>query len=267
MSVSTAFSVSITAMGFLGAMAIGWKTAAISSEAPAVDAEQKGTVVRERVSGGRDRETREVASKMKSIRAEETQEERIRASISLAMSLPASEFAAWAQGDRFDFRAGPELNIFRMILFERWIEEDPESLIGFTVENYHGQAYRGVEQLMKDDPERVLEYFRSHPNDSFELGKLGTIAASNPGLVLARLAEMSDRGITADAGEQSEALFRELAKKNESLLEGALDGLSPVLLRKAETALSGVRLDADFHTEFRRLWDRPGGWQMFNDSL
>ncbi len=204
---------------------------------------------------------------MKSIRAGVTQEERIRASVSLAMSLPASEFAAWAEGDRFDFRAGPELSIFRMVLFERWLAEEPDSLIAFAVKNDHGQAFRGLEHLLKKDPERVLEYFRAHPNDGFELRKLSILADSEPGLVLARLAEMSERGMTAKGGEASEKLFKELASEHASLLEAALEGLSPVLRMKAETALCGVRLATDFQSEIRVLWERPDGWKIFSESL
>ncbi len=183
------------------------------------------------------------------------------------MSLPASEFAAWAEGDRFDFRAGPELSIFRMILFERWIAEDPEGLIAFSVNNNHGQAYRGVAQLSKDDPERVIEFFRANPNDAFEMGKLLEIGNHHPSLVLARLAEMSARGVSAGDGEKSASLFRALAKKSPELLGAALDGLSPVLRKEAEAALIGQRLGESFAEEVRTLWDRPDGWQIFNDII
>ena len=200
------------ALAFSCALAVGWRTAPTEPDAVAMGQDSERNVFRERVPGARD----EIARKMKSIRTGVTQEERIRASISLAMSLPASEFAAWAEGDRFDFRAGPELSIFRMVLFERWLEEEPDSLIAFAVKNDHGQAYRGLEHLLKNDPARVLEYFRTHPNDSFELAKLSTLAASEPGLVIARLSEMSARGMTAKAGEASEKLFREMARRTPS---------------------------------------------------
>lgn len=267
MTIPLTSKIVMISLAFLCAVAVGWKSAPDLGKAAVVEAKPERIVSRERVAGGRDSAAREVARKMKSVRDGATQEERIRASISLAMSLPASEFAAWAAGDRFDFRAGPELSIFRMILFERWIAEEPDSLIAFAVENDHGQASRAFEHLMKDDPERILAFFRAHPNDSFELEKLTAIASSNPQLVMARLAEMSGRGMTADAGEASEKLFRELAGKSPAILEAALDGLSPVLRKKAETALCGVRLATDFQGEIRALWERPDGWEMFNDNL
>ena len=257
----------VAALAFVGAVALGWKTAPTPPETGTQQTSPETKVSRERVPGGRDAAAAEVARKMRAVRAGITQEQRIRSAVSLAMALPPSEFAEWAEGDRFDFRAGPELSIFRMVLFERWQMEEPDSLIEFAVRNNHGQAYRGLEQLLKNDPTRVLEYFRAHPNDSFELGKLPALAASEPGLVMTRLAEMSERGMTAKAGEASEKLFRELAAKHPSMLEAALDDLSPVLQKKAETALSGVRLAADFQSEIRALWERPDGWEIFSESL
>lgn len=257
----------IIMVAFFFAMVIGWKTAPHPGTAgPAGHSEERETAA-ERRPERRDTPSREVARRMKSIRDGATQQERIRSSVSLAMALPASEFAAWAQGDRFDFRAGPELNIFRMVLFERWIVEDPEGLIGFCADHNHGQAFRGVSQLIKEDPERVLEYLRKNPNDEFELEKLAILAGSDSALVLSRLREISGRGISGRVENPSDKLFKILAKESPEMLEAALESLDPKLRTRAEIALSSQRLSEDFGKEIRVLWERPDGWEIFQEAL
>ena len=246
---------------------IGWKTSSPPEKTFSPDSQPARQTAGERNPVRGNTASRETALRMKTVRDAPTQAERIRAAISLAMSLPASEFAAWAEGDRFDFRAGPELSIFRMILFERWIAEDPDSLIAFSVNNNHGQAYRGVAQLAKEDPQRVIDFFRENPNDAFELEKLAEIGSHGPALALSRLEEMSARGLTAADTERSGALFRALAMKSPEVLEAALAGLSPALRKQAETALIGKRLKESFQAEVRALWDRPDGWEMFNEII
>ncbi len=267
MNFSTTSKISICAVSLVASAVIGWKTASQSGTQEMETLGQERQTARDPAQGRSNPAVRESVLRMKAIREMESPVERLRGSISLAMSLPASEFAAWAEGDRFDYRAGPELSIFRMILFERWEKENPESLIEFTVRNNHGQAYRGVESLLKNEPEVVLDYFREHPNDNFELHKLATIAKKNPSLALDRLAEMSVRGMTPEAGKNADDLFRELAKSSPEILEAALEGLSPLLQREAETALAGQRLSNSFQDEIRNLWSRPDGWELFSRIL
>lgn len=250
---------------FAVAAAAGWKSV---GRREVVSGEQPLTMTkRERPPPRRSPGAAEAAAKMKAVRDAGTPQERMRAAVSLAMSLDPAEFAAWAEGDRFDLRAGSELHVFRFILFERWLAEDPESLIGWTVENNHGQAYRAVEDLLKNDPERAIAYFREHPNDVFELSKLTTAVKTDPGLVLARLTEMSQRGITGDAAGRARELFDALAWKSPEALEAALNGLSPALRDVADVSLAGMRLEKSFATEIKALWERPDGWKLFSEII
>lgn len=207
-----------------------------------------------------------VSEQMHSVGSAATPSERLRAAIALAYSLPPSEFAAWMEGDRFSFRKGPELHIFRMIIFERWIKEDPDSLIPWAGKNNHGQAGRALLALANDNPQRLLDHYRSHPDSKTELGVLAEIAKKQPELALARLQELSLVGLPAEIGRLVEGLLEELAKKSTSALELALAALPPDLRRQAESALSRQRLSTSFQTEIRALWENPEGWQMFESS-
>jgi hypothetical protein len=187
--------------------------------------------------------------------------------VALATSLPPSEFAAWVEGDRFNFRKGPELDVFRMILFERWIKEDPASLIPWAIRNNHGQAGRALIALAKDDPQRLIDHCRANPNAKDELQILDEVAKNHPALALQRLQDLSAAGLPSETLQLAKSLLVELAKSSPAALEATLESLPLDLRREAESALSGQRLVASFSAEIRALWDRPDGWSIFQSNV
>ncbi|RYD49657.1 MAG: hypothetical protein EOP85_01205, partial [Verrucomicrobiaceae bacterium] len=145
MKISLPFSPIPGILGFLAMTAIGWAISqSIPPPSPATrDLAITGKIDRKRSAGSRS-ERDLAAAQVGAIRSKGSPEERLRSTIALANSIPASEFAVWTEGDRFDFREGPELSIFRMIIFERWIKEAPETLIPWAGKNNYGQAGRAL---------------------------------------------------------------------------------------------------------------------------
>ena len=252
-------------LGFLGMAALGWYLANPSltktetGVTESIAREQKRPLKSPRDHGI-------VAAQMRAVRDAGSPVERLRSAIALANSLPPSEFAAWMEGDRFDFRKGPELSVFRMIVFERWIKESPESLIPWAGENNHGQAGRALLYLANNNPQSLIDHYRSHPDDRTELLTLKEVAKKHPALALQRLQELSARGIPAESAWKAAGALEELAGNSPAALEAALGTLDPEFRRKAESLLCGQRLAASFPTELAALCERPDGWQIFSDN-
>ena len=258
--------IALIGLAFLVTFLIGWK---LAPEPPVAsvgsdEAERKtGTVSRERPS----RNDSSVSRKMNRIRNGANQLERTRAAISLAMALPPSEFAAWVEGDRFSARNGPELSIFRMIIFERWIAEDPDGLIAWGVKNDYGQAGRGLDQIAKHDPERLIAYFREHPNEGAEMNQLKDIAKDHPSLALARLKELHESGMSSESDRANRELLLAISKDSTAELEAALFSLPESMREGAESVIFGRKLEKDFAGEIGKLLEHPGGSRILLDNL
>lgn len=204
---------------------------------------------------------------MRSIRDAGSLEARTRAAVSLANSLPPSEFAAWSEGDLFTYRSGPELFTFRMIIYERWAAEDPDSLIAWTAKNNWGHAHRTVSDLANTRPEVLLNFYKQNPNQRAELGSLSLIAANRPDLALSRLIEISESNTDRNLARQASTLIKNLAKTSLAALEANLNSFEPAMRKVAEKAISGQHLAKSFSDGIERLSDNPDGWDIFRQNL
>ncbi len=254
-------------LGFLVMAALGWLLATPSPNQIGGQTESAEAIRRNHSRPTRPtRDIGLVARQMRAVRDAGSPTERLRMTVSLANSLPPSEFAAWMEGDRFNFRKGPELDVFRMIIFERWINEDPDSLIPWASKNNYGQAGRALLSLAKDDPQRLIDHYRGNPNDKAELQILDEVAKNHPALALQRLQELSAKGLPSGTTGLARSLLNEIAKNSPAALETVMTSLAPDLQEAAESALSGQRLATSFPTEIRALWERPDGWRIFDNN-
>lgn len=255
-------------LGFLGMAALGWHLVPIASRPASEETASAGETPRNYKRPPRPQRADSLAAvQMRAIRDAGSLSERLRTAVALATSLPPSEFAAWVEGDRFNFRKGPELDVFRMILFERWIKEAPASLIPWAIQNNHGQAARALIALAKEDPQRLIDHFHSNPNPKSEFQILDEVAKKHPILALQRLQELSAAGLPAGTIDMAMNLLVELAKSSPAALEATLDSLPLDLRREAESALSGQRLVTSFSAEIRALWDHPDGLRIFQRNV
>lgn len=260
---------SVGLLAFLATGIIGWQLAAPS--APAAKSETTTTSVTKRAprparssrSGAADA----AGKRMGSIRAVADPEARMLATVSLAESLSPAEFAAWMDGGWFNLRGGPELMIFSKILMERWQQEDPEGLMAWAVKNKNSAADDLMNDWAAHQPQRLVDYFKSHRDDGMELEMLAKIAGGSPELALKRLREMSEIGIAPDAASHAGYVIQALAKNSPAALEAILGSMRPDLKLRAEGALSKLRLDASFDDEIRNLQGRKDGLKIFSSYL
>ncbi len=207
------------------------------------------------------------ARRMGALRAAVTPEARMLAAIELANSLSPSHFAAWRDHGWFDLRSGPELMVFEKILMDRWQREDPEGMLAWALDKDRSAAENLLKEWAAMEPQRLLDYFKAHPDLEAEMEMLAEIAKNSPDLALRRLCEMVQEGFSPKALESVEGLLAALAAKSMAELEVMLDSLQPSLKLRAEVALSKQRLAASFSDGIRTLWDRPDGWKIFSDSF
>lgn len=250
--------------GFLVMAAIGWNLP--HARPAAAIAEENSTRDSSRDRGRPTKSQRDgdvIAAQIRSIRNAGSSKERLRSAAALANSIPPSEFAAWVEGDRFDFREGPELSVFRMIIFERWIKEAPETLIPWAGKNNYGQAGRALLTLASNSPQTLLDHYRNNPGDKAELQVLKEVAKKHPELALQRLLELSAAGLPSGSTHMASGLLEELAAQSSAGLEAVIATLSPELRGEAEKILGRKRLEASFSTELLALCERPDGWKIF----
>ncbi len=253
-------------LGFFTMAVIGWKLAdkpvrptANQPEISARPAERLGRSIRR--SGPPDT----VRQRMAALRAIASPDDRLRATIALARSLPVSEIPAWLDGRWFPAGEGFDMILFNKLLKERWQLEDPEGMLAWSVKNNPSQARNTLSSWAETDPQRALAYLKEHPNRELEVQVLTEIAVRNPALALEALEDLSIMGNSRSGmGDYYlRQLFEQLVKSSPAALETALASLPPALRTHAETALIASRMATSFDTEIRKLWERPDGWKIF----
>lgn len=257
----------LLALAFLAMNVVGWNLGGNSGEIADQAAPPAGRPSRparhDRAGSG---PTGEAGKSLAAIRGAGTPEARTRAAIDLANSLPPSEFAAWLDGGWFNLRGGPDLTIFTKILLARWKQEDPEGLLAWSLKKESGEGRAILAEWSEKEPQRLIDFFKNHPDDPAEMRALAAIANTNPGLALQRFLEMASAGISRQGMSYTSDILWQLAEKSPAALEAALDSLPAPLKKEAETALSGQRLKTSFATEIRALWELPGGWKIFESN-
>lgn len=255
-------------LGFLAMAVVGWNLADAPVPGGKDPAASEGKNQRAkrgvRKSTGPDAAARQ---RLAAVRTAGSPEERLAATVALANSLTPSEMAAWLGGGWFDIKGGPERLIFRNFLLARLSETDPEAALAMSLQNGVKVDPILIASLAEKEPERLIDFFKKHPDQAAELEALRAIAANHPTLALQRLQEMVEAGMRLDGSNKSFKVLLQLAASSPAALEAALGSLPLSMRTPAETALCEQKLLTGFSTEVRALWDRPGGWMMFKSIL
>ncbi|GAA5122999.1 hypothetical protein JIN84_10820 [Luteolibacter yonseiensis] len=205
-------------------------------------------------------------TRISSLRAIADPEARFLATVALANSLSPDDFAAWMDGKWFTLRGGPEHLVFDRILMERWRNEDPEGLLVWSAKNNNGAADGIVADWAANDPQRLLEFYKSHPDQGREMSALSKIAKSSPQIALARFQEMLAAGLSGRYSGAADGVLSAILEKSPATLLDVLVTLPPEMKLAVEGMMSRKRLDASFSEEIRNLWERPDGWEVFSRS-
>jgi hypothetical protein len=261
------------ALGFLAMAVLGWKIAGQPQAKPVVQEESAGdaanTAKRPDRTSRRGGAPEAVRQRMAGLRAISSSGDRMRATIELANTLPASEIGAWLDGRWFDTGRGFDVTLFNKILKERWEREDPEGLVLWALKNNSQNASGTLAKWAETDPQRVTDFFKEHPNRDLELQTLSVIAKNNPAVALQALKDMKPVG-NSRSGMSSyylSQLVTQLAESSPGAVESALASLPASMQTIAESALIGQKLKTSFTTEIEKLWARPDGWKIFDAAM
>ena len=251
--------------GALAMSVVGWKLAEQPSQVPVVRGEDHSPVRPKRVSLPETSARNRVALISKSGSAAD----RTLATIALADSLTLAEIPAWLGGGWFNLHDGSDGAIFHKILHRRWEAGDPTGHLQWCVSNESGNTSALLASWADKEPERLIGFFKDHPNQAMELQALAAIARNHPPLALGRFLEITGIYVskTYQHHEYYKKLFQQLARSAPSELDAALDSLPKSLRSSAEIALIGQRLLSSFPEEIRKLWDRTDGIKLFNYVL
>lgn len=260
----------LPAIAFLIAATIGWnlgksrvsvpKSTTVTAESPGTE---RPTRHPRKVAGP----TGEAALRMAAIRASRDPSARMRATVDLANSIPLSEFAAWMDGGWFNIRGGAELTIFSNIFMERWKTEDPEGYAAWTFKKSPERAHELLSSWAETNPQRVLDFFKNHPNDTAEMRALSAVARKDPALALQRMQELLASGNLRSLSSYTGSLFNTLAEKSPAALEAALAILPGQIKIQAEAILIGKRMKDSLDVEFGKLLDHPDGLKLLDSVL
>ena len=260
--------------GFLAMSVVGWKWAGASGSVsdagdgagfPAVAAHHSSREVR--IPGP----PASVSARMAAVRAAGSAAERTLATIALAEALAESEIAAWLDDGWFNLRDGSDLTVFTRILERRWLAGDSAGYLQWCSKRHPGKASEVLASWADDEPQRVLGYFKNHPDHALELEALADMARNHPALALEGFLEMTAAGFPGNNpllySDAAEKLFQQLARSAPEALEAALDSVPKSLRTTAEVALIGQRMLTSFPEELRKLWQRPDGEELFSYVL
>ncbi len=263
--------------GFVAAAFAGWHLAggpALSSaakgSADAVAENGKSAKSTER----KDRSMRqegppqEARRKIAAIRAIKSPQERMRATIALAQSLPASELGEWIDKRWFISEPGFDLTLFNKIVNQRWQTEDPQGKLKLALESGENYSSSALQGWAKQDPAAVLAWFKENPNLALESQTLSEIAKADPALAFSRLRElMMQNPNDVWGGYYVNQALKEIAGKSPQTLTAALDGLPNRLRRQVEGMLLAKRLGEDPAGEIRNLTQNPDGLKSLQGAM
>jgi hypothetical protein len=250
----------------------GWQAAAPGkpansnlAETPSAKASQRGPRT-----AGKSAVPEDVRQRLAAIHGARTPDERLRATLALAHSLPVSEMESWYAAEWFDFHDTMDANLFYRITRARWLAGDPEGMMTFFLRRNHDKTAEMAGRWARQDPHAALA-FMDRVKDSGDLRKLasaitGPLAAADPALAAAQVLKLHKVFGGNDTGALS-ALISELAKGAPGLLESESASWPPALQKLAVTGLTKAALEKDFAGGAAALDRQPDGRQRFLEML
>ena len=254
--------------GFLATAMAGWHLAAPRSTSMIGDAGEKQAAAESKRSerklgdGGIPVHVRET---MAAIRGAATPEQRMRATIDLARSLPISELELWLEKRWFDSGDSFDFTLFNKIARQRWEAEDREGLIAYYLKSNSPRAREMLAKLATEDPARALALSFDKSNPGVEMATLFAVAAVDTKLALTHLKGMLERGVFDGPNNiyQASSFLQSFAQKDPAALEALLTSMPRQMREMAEGAITGQKLKADFAGALKELMERPDGFKAF----
>jgi hypothetical protein len=256
-----------------GAFALaGWQARAPDQATPPPAAEPAPAKASKRGprTAGKAAMPEDVRQRLAAIHAARTPDERLRATLALAHSLPVSEMERWYQSDWFDFHDGMDANLFYRITRTRWLAEDPEGLMTYFLRRNNDKTHEMAGRWARQDPHAALAFMEGVKNNG-DLQRLasamaGPLAEADPALATAQVLKLQKILGENQSWAVSE-LISALAKSSPAILESESAGWPAVLQKIAATGLTKAALQKDFVSGVTALEREPDGKKRFLEAL
>jgi hypothetical protein len=210
----------------------------------------------------------EASRKIAAIRSIKSPQERMRATIALAYSLPSSELGEWIDKRWFISEPGFDLTLFNKIVNQRWAAEDPQGKLKLAIEAGEGYSSSAITAWAKQDPAGLVAWLKDNPNPNMESQALAELAKVDPALAITRLRELALlSGNDGYSNYYSSQALREIAARSPEALQAALASLPVRMRSNAEALLLGQRLNADPAGEVHALMQQPNGLKQLSAAM
>lgn len=203
------------------------------------------------------------------VRAARTPEERQRAAIHLALTLPVAELANWIDAEWYPFLDGIDVNVFYRLTRQRWQEEDPAGYLNRALVKKPDDTNEAACLWAKRDPEAALAWLSglTDPRDFTTMADsvYSGLAKARPSLALAEIAKL--RGRLPNAESTLQGMLVELAGNSAAALRQAATTWPAELREMASHALACDLLKRDFAAGIADLQGRDDGRKVFLKAL
>ena len=231
------------------------------TETPSAKASKRGPRT-----AGKSAMPEDVRQRLAAIHAARTPDERLRATLALAHSLPVSEMERWYQADWFDFHDNMDSNLFSRITRARWLAEDPEGLMSYFLRRNNDKTHETAERWASQDPRGALAFMEG-VKDKGDFQKLasamaGPLAEADPALAVALVLKLQTLLGEGESWAVSE-MIEELANNSPALLESESANWPAGLRETARQSLVNASLKKDFTGGIATLRDVPDGKKRF----
>ncbi|QJE96765.1 hypothetical protein [Luteolibacter luteus] len=212
----------------------------------------------------------EVTQRLAEIRAGRTVEERLRATLQLAESIPIEDIGKWFKEGWFDGREDMQTYYFHRIALGRWLKEDPKGLMSYCLQEKSDHTYYAARAFAKQDPAAALAYaseIKSPEKRSQFLSSIGeTLGKADPQLAFEAISKLSENAETMSNGSLLE-MIRGISVASPEFLKGKIDQLPAALQRQAREYLTTSLLKKNFAATVAELEKSPDGKRSFVSAI
>ncbi len=195
-----------------------------------------------------------------------SEEDRQRAAVHLARSVPVSEMADWLDGRWYPFPAGLDAWVFDRIIRQRWLAQDPAGLASQCVFRNTGDLDAIIRLWAKRDPEGVIAWLwqieASNQLNHLAYTTFDGIVRQKPLLALAQAPVIHER-----LGESSSMWLADLlvtiARDHPQDVIQHQSAWPASLRAVAQRALNVAPATDDFPAIIERMKNEPNGLDQF----
>ena len=202
--------------------------------------------------------------------AARSDEDRQRAAVHLARSVPVAEMADWLDGRWYPSAAGLDAWVFDRLIRQRWLEQDPAGLASACVFRNTGDFEQIIRIWTKRDPEGVVAWlWRVEGTDG--LNRIAQtcfneVLRNKPLLALAQAPVIHDR-LGESASPWLAAMLANIARDHQDAVRQQQSAWPESLRSMAHRALNSVSATSDFPEIIARMKKEPDGLEQFVKAI